>query len=106
MKASHFAATAAALYQWGAVWVFVCARSSDIRHLLNLPDDEAQQELHQILLGALSDKQSENFQGEVTVMKFIGGYQSALNCGKLRQRRRKVVIPDQFSASLAFSSAR
>ena len=35
--------------------------------------DEAQQELHQILLGALADKQSENFQGEVTVMKFIGG---------------------------------
>jgi len=25
------------------------------------------------LLGALADKQSENFQGEVTVMKFIGG---------------------------------
>jgi hypothetical protein len=29
--------------------------------------------LHQVLLGALADKQSENFQGEVTVMKFIGG---------------------------------
>ena len=54
----------------GQCRLFVSARSSDIRHL---PDDEAQQELHQILLGALADKQSENFQGEVTVMKFIGG---------------------------------
>ncbi len=49
------------------------ARSSDIRHLLALSDDDAQQALHQVLLGALADKQSENFQGEVTVMKFIGG---------------------------------
>jgi hypothetical protein len=49
------------------------ARSSDIRSLLALPDEQAQAELHQLLLGALADKQSENFQGEVTVMKFIGG---------------------------------
>ena len=49
------------------------ARSSDIRHLLTLPEDDAQQALHQVLLGALADKQNENFQGEVTVMKFIGG---------------------------------
>jgi cyclic pyranopterin phosphate synthase len=49
------------------------ARSSDIRHLLALSDDDARQALHQVLLGALADKQSENFQGEVTVMKFIGG---------------------------------
>jgi cyclic pyranopterin phosphate synthase len=49
------------------------ARSSDIRSLLALPDEQAQAELHQVLLGALADKQSENFQGEVTVMKFIGG---------------------------------
>ncbi|NCF43484.1 MAG: GTP 3',8-cyclase MoaA [Proteobacteria bacterium] len=49
------------------------ARSTNIRQLLALPDAEAQVELHQVLLGALADKQSENFQGEVTVMKFIGG---------------------------------
>ena len=49
------------------------ARSSNIRDLLTLPDDQAKAELHEILLGALADKQSENFQGEVTVMKFIGG---------------------------------
>jgi cyclic pyranopterin phosphate synthase len=49
------------------------ARSTNIRQLLALPDGEAQAELHQVLLGALADKQSENFQGEVTVMKFIGG---------------------------------
>jgi cyclic pyranopterin phosphate synthase len=49
------------------------ARSSDIRSLLALPDEQAQAEFHQVLLGALADKQSENFQGEVTVMKFIGG---------------------------------
>lgn len=49
------------------------ARSTNIRQLLALSDGEAQAELHQVLLGALADKQSENFQGEVTVMKFIGG---------------------------------
>ena len=49
------------------------ARSSNIRDLLALPDDEAKAALHKVLLGALADKQSENFQGEVTVMKFIGG---------------------------------
>ncbi len=49
------------------------ARSTDIRSLLALPDAEAQARLHQVLLGALADKQSDNFQGEVTVMKFIGG---------------------------------
>ena len=49
------------------------ARSSNIRDLLTLPDDQAKAELHEVLLGALADKQSENFQGEVTVMKFIGG---------------------------------
>ena len=41
--------------------------------MLALSDDDAQQALHQVLLGALADKQRENFQGEVTVMKFIGG---------------------------------
>ncbi len=49
------------------------ARSSNIRDLLALPDDQAKAALHEVLLGALADKQSENFQGEVTVMKFIGG---------------------------------
>ena len=49
----------------------------DTSRLPTLPNDEAQQELHQILLGALVDKQSENFQGEVTVMKFIEVSQSA-----------------------------
>ena len=49
------------------------ARSSNIRDLLALPDDQAKAALHKVLLGALADKQSENFQGEVTVMKFIGG---------------------------------
>ena len=49
------------------------ARSSNIRELLALPDDQAKAALHEVLLGALADKQSENFQGEVTVMKFIGG---------------------------------
>ena len=48
------------------------ARSSNIRDLL-APDDQAKAALHKVLLGALADKQSENFQGEVTVMKFIGG---------------------------------
>jgi hypothetical protein len=38
-----------------------------------LPDDQAKAALHEVLLGALADKQSENFRGEVTVMKFIGG---------------------------------
>jgi molybdenum cofactor biosynthesis enzyme MoaA len=49
------------------------ARSSNIRDLLALPDDEAKAALQEVLLGALADKQDENFQGEVTVMKFIGG---------------------------------
>jgi cyclic pyranopterin phosphate synthase len=49
------------------------ARSTNIRDLLALPDEEAQATLHDILLDALADKQNENFQGEVTVMKFIGG---------------------------------
>jgi cyclic pyranopterin phosphate synthase len=49
------------------------ARSTNIRDILALPDEQARDELHQVLLGALADKQSENFRGEVTVMKFIGG---------------------------------
>ena len=49
------------------------ARSRDIRALLHMPKGEAEVELVQVLRGALADKQSENFQGEVTVMKFIGG---------------------------------
>lgn len=49
------------------------AKSTNIRELLAMPEEQAQAELHQILLGALAHKQTENFQGEVTVMKFIGG---------------------------------
>lgn len=49
------------------------AKSTNIRDLLALPDEEAQAALHDILMGSLAHKQNENFQGEVTVMKFIGG---------------------------------
>ena len=49
------------------------ARSQSIRELLPLSDEEAGPQLQTILLSALGDKQSDNFSGEVTVMKFIGG---------------------------------
>jgi GTP 3',8-cyclase len=41
--------------------------------LLDLPDHVALVRLQALLLGALGDKQSHAFHGEVTVMKFIGG---------------------------------
>ncbi len=49
------------------------AKHHDMRHLLTMSDDEAMPALQEILLGALGDKQLQSFQGEVTVMKFIGG---------------------------------
>lgn len=51
--------------------------SSTKRHpiadLLQLPDDQAKTLLQTRLMGALGDKQTVQFKGEVTVMKFIGG---------------------------------
>ena len=51
--------------------------SSTKRHaiadLLQLPDDQAKTLLQTRLMGALDDKQTVQFKGEVTVMKFIGG---------------------------------
>ena len=57
-------------------YLYGCLSSSK-RHamgdVLALPDDEARALLKQRLMGALGDKQMLQFQGEVTVMKFIGG---------------------------------
>ena len=51
--------------------------SSTKRHaiadLLQLPDESARTLLETRLTGALGDKQTVQFKGEVTVMKFIGG---------------------------------
>ena len=51
--------------------------SSTKRHpiadVLKLPDDQARTLLQSRLMGALGDKQTVQFKGEVTVMKFIGG---------------------------------
>ena len=51
--------------------------SSTKRHpiadLLQLPDEQARTLLQTRLMGALGDKQTVQFKGEVTVMKFIGG---------------------------------
>ena len=51
--------------------------SSTKRHpiadVLELPDDQARTLLQSRLMGALGDKQTVQFKGEVTVMKFIGG---------------------------------
>ena len=51
--------------------------SSNKRHaivdVLRLPDDQARTALQTLLMGALADKQSLQFRGEATVMKFIGG---------------------------------
>ena len=44
-----------------------------ITDLLGLPDDEAREGLRSRLTRALGDKQTVQFTGEVTVMKFIGG---------------------------------
>jgi GTP 3',8-cyclase len=45
----------------------------DIRELLSLPQHLALPALQSKLMGALADKQTVAFRGEVTVMKFIGG---------------------------------
>jgi cyclic pyranopterin phosphate synthase len=49
------------------------ARSQSIADILPLKDEQAIPRLEEILTSALRDKQSANFSGEVTVMKFIGG---------------------------------
>ncbi|MDH5737425.1 MAG: radical SAM protein [Gammaproteobacteria bacterium] len=48
------------------------SRSYDIRELLQGPKEEGLPELHGLLVKALADKKLA-FQGETTVMKFIGG---------------------------------
>ena len=57
-------------------YLYGCLSSSK-RHamadLLALPDDQARTLLQTRLMGALGDKQTLQFRGEVTVMKFIGG---------------------------------
>ena len=57
-------------------YLYGCLSSSK-RHamadLLELPDDQARTLLQTRLMGALGDKQTLQFRGEVTVMKFIGG---------------------------------
>ena len=49
------------------------ARSHDMKPVLDMPEHSALARLQSILMGALADKQRDNFTGEVTVMKFIGG---------------------------------
>lgn len=49
------------------------ARCHDIRHVLELPQGQAQARLRRILGLALADKQRLSFRGEATAMKFIGG---------------------------------
>lgn len=48
-------------------------RRHPIADLLQLPDDQAKTILQTRLMGALGNKQTVQFKGEVTVMKFIGG---------------------------------
>ena len=57
-------------------YLYGCLSSSKrhaIADVLALPDDQARTLLQTRLLGALGDKQTLQFKGEVTVMKFIGG---------------------------------
>ena len=57
-------------------YLYGCLSSSKrhaIADVLALPDDQARTLLQTRLMGALGDKQTLQFQGEVTVMKFIGG---------------------------------
>ncbi len=49
------------------------SKSYDMRDILNLPEPLALARLQQLLKSAMADKQTVSFQGEVTVMKFIGG---------------------------------
>ena len=57
-------------------YLYGCLSSSKrhpIADVLKLPDDQARTLLQSRLMGALGDKQTVQFKGEVTVMKFIGG---------------------------------
>ena len=57
-------------------YLYGCLSSSKrhaIADVLALPDDQARTLLQTRLMGALGDKQTLQLQGEVTVMKFIGG---------------------------------
>ena len=57
-------------------YLYGCLSSSKrhaIADVLKLPDEQARTVLQTRLMGALGDKQSLQFTGEVTVMKFIGG---------------------------------
>ena len=57
-------------------YLYGCLSSSKrhaIADVLKLPDDQARTVLQNRLMGALADKQTLQFKGEVTVMKFIGG---------------------------------
>ncbi len=57
-------------------YLYGCLSSSKrhaITDVLQLPDDQARTVLQNRLAGALADKQTVQFTGEVTVMKFIGG---------------------------------
>ncbi len=49
------------------------AHRHSLKDILELPDHLALAQLQTRLLAALGDKQRQSFQGEVTVMKFIGG---------------------------------
>ena len=49
------------------------ARHHDMRPVPGLPRPQAQARLRQLLIRALADKQRFGFNGEETVMKFIGG---------------------------------
>ncbi len=49
------------------------AKSYPMTQLLELPNPIAMAKLQDVLYGALADKQTLGFSGEVTVMKFIGG---------------------------------
>ena len=57
-------------------YLYGCLSSSKrhaIADVLALPDDQARTLLQTRLMGALGDKQTLQFKGETTVMKFIGG---------------------------------
>ena len=49
------------------------AASHGIKEILSLPRERAVSEMRRVLGIALSAKQQNSFQGETTVMKFIGG---------------------------------
>lgn len=49
------------------------ARSHDLSAIARMPEALALASMQRVLNGALADKQTASFSGEVTVMKFIGG---------------------------------